>query len=237
MSRSKRARIFVPGCFVLALLAPTAARAGSIFIIETDTSPILADFGSGYTGYIDLQFNANAGADFATATIFGFSSDGSLTAPTYLIGDASGNLATTVTIGNGALDASGYNDYNQAFTFGTFVKFEITLAGPALNASGNTAGSAFSLSFYGSDDETNLLSTDLSGASAMLDIEPSGTVTPFTYAAGDNNVYTTITAVPEPRSVLLLAAGLLLLAAGASIRFRRRKSLSDGTPGRPPLFS
>jgi hypothetical protein len=89
-----------------------------------------------------------------------------------LMGDASGNLTSTVTILNGALNSSGYNDYNQALTFGTFTAFEVVLSDPV----GGTANSGFALSFYASDDGTPVLSTDPSGASALLTVEPDGTV-------------------------------------------------------------
>ena len=215
MLRPKRMQVFVAGCFVLAFLAPAAARASSVFVIETNTSSL-----SG-SGYIDLQYNANAGAGASTATITDFSTNGSLggAATISLVGDASGNLASTVTILNGALNDSGYNDYNEAITFGTFIEFLVTLSAPV----GGTTNSAFIVSYYASDDSTPVLSTNPSGASALLTVEPNGTVLTATYADASGAYDSTIngsSSVPEPSSVLFAAAGMALLAGGA-VRNRR----------------
>jgi len=210
---AKRMRIFVAGCFVLAFLAPAAARAGSVFFFATDTSSL-----SG-SGYIDLQYNANAGAGASTATITDFLTNGSLggAATISLVGDASGNLASTVTILNGALDSSGYNDYNEAITFGTFATFEVALSNPV----GGTANSAFILSYYASDDATPVFSTDLTGASALLTVEPNGTVLVQTYRSASGSYDTTLGSTPEPSSALTLLGGLVLLAiCAARVRWR-----------------
>jgi hypothetical protein len=210
-------RIFVAGCFVLAFLAPAAARASSIFVFTTDTSSL-----SG-SGYIDLQYTANAGAGASTATITNFLTNGSLggAATISLVGDASGDLASTVTILNGALNSSGYNDYNQAISFGTFLTFQVALFDPV----GGTANSTFALSYYASDDSTPVLSTDLKGASATLTIYPNGSVLVQTYPAASGSYDTTLGSVPEPASALTLLGGLVLLAGcTAPARFRRRRS-------------
>lgn len=201
-------------CFTLILLAPAGARASSIFLIKTDTSSL-----SG-SGYIDLQYEGNAGAGASVASISGFSTNGSLGGPATisLMGDASGDLASSVVIMNGALSGSGYNDYNEAITFGTFTEFEVALSNPV----GGVANSAFTLSYYASDDATPVLSTDLSGASASLTVEPDGTVLPVTYADDSGNYDTTVTnesgpsPVPEPSSFFAVGAGLALLAVSVA---------------------
>jgi len=218
MLRTTRNVILWATCFALTLLAPAGARASSVFLIETNTSSL-----AGLSGYIDLQYEGNAGAGASTATITGFSTNGSLGGPATisLMGDASGNLASTVTILNGALNSSGYNDYNQAITFGMFTAFEVALSGPV----GGTANSGFALSFYASDDMTNWLSTDPSGASAALTVEPDGTVLPVTYADDGGDYDTTVTnesgpsPVPEPSSFFAVGAGLALLAGAVRSRF------------------
>jgi hypothetical protein len=215
MLGTKRLGVCAAGCVVLAFLAPSAARAGSVFVFSTDTSSL-----SGSSGYIDLQYNANAGAGASTATITDFLTNGSLgsAATILLTGDASGDLASTVTILNGALDSSGYNDYNEAITFGTYTSFQVTLSDPV----GGTANSAFLVSYYASDDSTPVLSTDPSGASALLTVEPSGTVLVQTYQASGGSQDTTLGSAPEPSSPLTLLAGLVLLAiCAAPVRWRR----------------
>jgi hypothetical protein len=208
-------------CFALAMLATTGARASSIFFVETNTSSL-----SG-SGYIDLQYAGNAGAGASTATITGFSTNGSLggAATVTLIGDASGDLASTVTILNGALNSSGLNEYNEAIAFGTFTEFEVALSDPV----GGTANSGFALSFYANDDSTPVLSTSLSGASASLTVEPDGTVTITTYPDVSGAVDTIVTResqpspVPEPPAFWAFGAGLALLAGGvARTRFLYR---------------
>jgi hypothetical protein len=209
-----RNSVLLAACFALAMLAPAGARASSIFFVETNTSSLTG------SGYIDLQYEGNAGAGASTATITGFSTNGILGGPATisLMGDASGNLTSTVTILNGALNSSGYNDYNQALTFGTFTAFEVVLSDPV----GGTANSGFALSFYASDDMTNLLSTDPSGASALLTVEPDGTVIPATYPDAGGAVDTIVTRgsepspVPEPPSFWGVGAGLALLAGGVA---------------------
>jgi hypothetical protein len=214
MLRTIRNAILWTTCFALTLLAPAGAHANSIFLIETNTSSLTG------SGYIDLQYEGNAGAGASTATITGFSTNGSLGGPATisLVNDASGNLASSVTILNGALTSSGYNDYNEAITFGTFTEFEVALSNPV----GGTMNSSFSLSFYASDDATPVLSTDLSGASAALTVEPDGTVLTETYADAAGKYDTTVTnesgpsPVPEPSSFFAVGAGLALLAVSVA---------------------
>jgi hypothetical protein len=186
-----------------------------IFVINTNTSSI-----SGTSGYIDVQYNGLAGAGASTATITLFSTDGTLGGPATIsvIGDASGSLATTVILENGALDSSGLNDYDEAITFGTYTQFQVALSSPL----GGTANSGFALIYYNSDYSVSLLSSDISGASAALTVEPNGTVVTETYADAGGKYYTTVTnesepsPVPEPSSFFAVGAGLALLAGYAA---------------------
>jgi len=211
---------------VLALLAPATARGDAIYIIRTNTSTL-----AGSSGYIDLQYNGLLNAGASTATITGFSTDGSLDG-IILDGDASGDLAHTVVIQNGALNNSGLNDYDEAITFGTFVEFTVVLSGPP----GGTANSGFALIYYNSDYTVNLLSAELSGVSATLTIQPDGGVLASTYQADDGKYYTTITegsepsSVPEPASALAIAAGLALLAGWTCRRRESRFRRTNAVP-------
>jgi hypothetical protein len=215
MPRSIRNVILSMTCFALTLLATAGAHADSVFVFHTDTSII-----SGLRGYIDLQYNGLLGAGESTATITLFSTDGSLGGPTpiHTIGDVTGDLASTIVIENGALNNSGLNDYDEAITFGTFTAFMVTLSGPA----GGTANSGFALIYYNSDYSVSLLSSDISGASAALTVEPNGTVVTETYADAGGKYYTTVTnesepsPVPEPSSFFAVGAGLALLAGYAA---------------------
>jgi hypothetical protein len=197
---------------LIALLASTPAWSASVitFTFETDTSSL-----AGESGYIDLQFNALSGAQSATAAITNFTTTGTLEpgAITYA-GDASGNLAGAVTIANGASNNSGYNDYNEALKFGSLTEFTITLSGLALSASNGSPSSTFALSFYASDDATPLLSTDLSGASVAITINPNGsaTVATFPNAVGVDDTQL-VSSVPEPPPHLMLVIGAIFVIA------------------------
>lgn len=194
---------------VASTLAPTIAWPGTLtYFIDTNTSTL-----SGDQGYIDLQFNALSGAQNATAAIQNFSTNGLLNPATIVYaGDASGSLAGTVSIANGALHASGYNDYNEALKFGSLTQFEITLSGPALNSPNGSPASTFALSFYAADDSTPLLSDDPSGASATITINPNGSDTIESFPDPNGGLDTRIIAsAPEPLSLLLLSLGLLTL--------------------------
>ena len=231
MSGPRCGRISAAGCFVLALLAPATARGDAIYIIRTNTSTLQSG-----SGFIDLQYNGLANAGASTATITGFSSDGSLggcvPASACVIGDASGDLASTLVIENGALNNSGLNDYDEAITFGTFVEFTVVLSGPP----GGTANSGFALIYYNSDYTVNLLSAELSGVSATLTIQPDGGVLASTYQADDGKYYTTITegsepsSVPEPSSALAIVAGLALLAGWTCRRRESRFRRTNAVP-------
>jgi hypothetical protein len=197
------------------MLAPAGAFADSSFVFYTDTSSL-----HGMSGYIDLQYEGNAGIGYSTATITGFSTNGSLggCAVSCLTGGASGDLISTVILDNGALSSWSYNDYDEAITFGTFTEFTVALSGPA----GGTANSAFTLMFYNSDYSINWLSSDFDGASAKLTVKPDGTVLPVIYADDEGKFDTTVTnesgpsLVPEPSSFFAVGTGLALLAGYAA---------------------
>ena len=139
MFRCQRTPIFLASCFAVGLLLPAPARAGLTALITTNTTSI-----AGQSGYIDLQFNALSGAALDTVIAFDFATDGALGGCpgtcSGSFGDASGDLLTTVTIGNGAVDNSGVNDFNEGLTFGTFTQFILTIPTPT---AGGTADSTF----------------------------------------------------------------------------------------------
>ncbi len=193
---------------LVALFASTPAWPASVitFTVETNTSSL-----AGESGYIDLQFNGLSGAQSASVAITNFTTTGTLEPGTIAyVGDASGTLAGTVTIANGASNNSGYNDYNEALTFGSQTEFAITLSGPAISAPNASPSSTFALSFYASDDATPLLSSDPSGASANITINPNGSDTIATF----NNTQV-LSSVPEPSPHLILLISSILVIGGS----------------------
>ncbi len=142
------------------------------------------------SGYIDLQF---AGAGTASAVITNFATDSTLGAATPSGSNVTGTLPGVVTISN----ATAYNDYNQAITFGKTISFDLTL--------GSAPGNSFGLSFFGSDDQSPLLSTDtINGFATRIDVGQNGaTVTDFSGGLVSG------APAPIPGAAWLLSSGLL----------------------------
>src|ERR1700687_722106 len=91
---------------------------------------------SGQLGNVDFQFNPGGGiSDPAFVTLSAFSSNGTLAGTPVLTGGVTGTLPPLVTIHN----TSGFSDYSDAFTFGSFLSFLVKLDGAALAAPSGTA--------------------------------------------------------------------------------------------------
>jgi len=220
MSGPKWKGVFATGCFAFALLAP-AAHADAIFSIDTNTSSI-----TGQSGYMDFAFSYYDGAAGAIATITAFSSDATLggCSAGCLTGDVSGELPGTVVVSNGAPAGPIDDLYEEPVIWGTYIEFVVTLSGPGLSTSGETASSTFALTYYDSLYDP-LLSADASGASAMLTVEPDQSVSTETFADTNGGFDTTLAAnspAPEPSSWLLFGCGLL----GAGLAGRRWRRLA-----------
>jgi hypothetical protein len=194
-----------------------AARltAGTVaFQIRVDTSP-LQTLGS---GFIDLQLNPGATDALAVQQLFTtFQSDRVVGAAT-LTGAASGSLSAP----GGAMlqNQTSFNDIFQEMAWGSFFSFYTCLCGPGIGGSAIT-GTTFSLSLFGPDSFTPLLTTNPDGSLAHIDINPDGSVTPATFAddAGVKRAAIQDAApCPEPASGagLLELAGIALLLRGIS---------------------
>lgn len=197
---------------VLVLSACTSlASAASVFQIELDTSTLVA--ANGNTGWIDLQFNpGNGGTPYAQALLTNFVGFGDPTT-VETAGNVSGSLAGGYVIGNN--DASGYNDLFHAVNFGGKVGFTVTFSGD-LDPSLSGLGSAFAVSLFDSSKTVALGAGAASDALVVLNWTSLGgaTVSPLT-----NQIGTSVSAVPEPQTWLMLGAGLALLGGVA----RRRR--------------
>jgi hypothetical protein len=118
-------------------------------------------------------------------------------------GNTSGTLPTSVLFNH---VASVNDDYLHIINaFGSQLTFLVTLTGPAVLEGTAPAGTTLSIGF---DDGTNsLFTSDPSGLVATFDIGPLGAVVATSLAAG-----TTLDAVPEPGTWVLMSAGVLLVA-------------------------
>ncbi len=182
---------------VLAMSAVTSSALADMFDFSVDTSSV-----SGQFGYIDLQFNPGVSTlGAASAVISNFASDATLglVQPS---GDVSGTLPAVVTINN----TTQFNDYFQALTFGTTTSFDLNLSG--------AFGSSFELSFFGSDGQTPLLTTDqINGFATTVDFNQGGSM------VTNSSSMVTVNAVPVPGAVWLFSTAI----AGLGL-FGRRKA-------------
>jgi PEP-CTERM motif len=190
------------------VFASVASAAPITYEITVNTSSIAGTMGS-------LDFNFNPGplvTQAASLEILDFASDGTLagTCPCGT-GDVIGQLPGTLTFDNG----TAYNDYFDDFTFGSTLTFDVTLYGPALTTPNgtSTSGSTFAFSMFSDPAGTVpvLTSDTTDGFAATINVNLDGSTTPIDYSAE-----TTITPVPEPATLLLMALGI-----GLCLIFRR----------------
>jgi hypothetical protein len=204
---------------LLLLCAAISASATTItYEVMIDTSSI-----DGTTGSLDFNFNPGSlRTQTASLQILGFSSDGALVGSPALTGDVSGTLQTTVTFDNG----TGFNDYFEEFTYGSFFSFDVSLSGAALTSpdGGSTSGSTFAFSTFSDAAGTiPALTTDLTdGLAFIVDVNLDGTTTVTDYS-DQTTVETEASAAPEPCSLFLVATGLMMLGV---LPLRRRLAAS-----------
>jgi hypothetical protein len=180
------------------------------FQVSVDTSIISSTSGS-------LDFNFNPGllvTQAASLQVLNFMSNGGLAGSPTLTGDVVGALPGTLTLDNG----TAFNDYFEGFTFGTSLLFEVSLYGPALSSPDgtSTSGSTFAFSMFSDPAGTiPALTTDtIDGFAVTVDVNLDGTTT-----VTNSSPETSVSAVPEPSSIALVATLM-----GTLLWFRRRPS-------------
>jgi hypothetical protein len=187
--------------FAAALLFAGPALASYTFDLTMNTSAV-----TGTTGYLYMQYDP-LNATSSTATVFNFSTDGTLgaTAPGAFTG--SGTYVTGTLPGNVVFaNTNAVNDYNQAITFGTTISFDVTLSTPA---SGGAAGGAstFSLGIFqdslGATPLYNVNDPNVPGTVVELNMANNGTASETILDPTD------VSNAPIPPTVLLFGSGLL----------------------------
>lgn len=174
-----------------------AALAGPLYRVSLDTSAL-----AGTVGYLDLGLNGPLDAAPTVARLGNFSGaflEGGMTS-----GDVGGDVVNGVVLRNGPE----WNFFDQLVTFGGLFSFDVEFdLGEGAN------GSLFSVAFV--DDALNYL-----GA--------AGNVLEMNLVAGQSvelqlvdAAFASVAEVPEPAAWLLVASGLLLLAATGRLRQRR----------------
>jgi hypothetical protein len=208
---------------VLGFGGVSSARADLIFQVVVDTAAVQDVVGS-----VDFQFNPGGpGSLAATATVTGFSTDGTGLSANTTDGDVSGNLNPgPLAINNTFL----LNDLLENITYGTNMAFTLALSGAAVDSSDpSLPGSSFSLSLY--DASFNpLLTIDPAGTVLTLNLNPDGSTSIFTFPSDNSGgasvcTVTQESSVPEPASIFMLTPGLIAMTLYSMARRRQGLAL------------
>ena len=183
---------------MLALMLVTgagAASAGPTYQVTIDTE------GLSGTGMLDFAFLGLESAGAATAYLSNFSGD---FGDFWLEGDASGDRDTGILLGNSVF----FNDYLQAVNLGGVFRFNVMF-----DFAGEGDGMTLGVALY---DEFFTTYLGAEGNLVQFDLMPGSGVT---VSAADG--VARVAEVPEPASMAMLLAGLMLL--GWTMRQRRMR--------------
>ncbi|MYM24147.1 hypothetical protein GTP46_15985 [Duganella sp. FT135W] len=170
-----------------ALACSSAQAASQNYHVTVDTGSL-----AGQEGYLDFLFLGLANAAPVQAQLSNFSGD--FTAQSFAIGQAAGSINTLLAIGNG--DA--WNEFGQWAKLGGKLSFDVRFNFDGLDGAGTTLSVALldaGLNYLGTNSDAVTFSL-LPGSDA---------------AVSTDDAIATVSAVPEPATWLMLAAGVLLV--------------------------
>jgi PEP-CTERM motif len=204
-------KLLVSTLFLFAAAANLPASVIYDFAINTSTL-------SGQAGNLDFLLSPfSVPAPGVTAVVSGFSTDAVFNPGDISLTNATGSLASSVTLAN----ASTFNDAFQPVTFGNFVDFEVTLSGPGIDTP-DSDGTSFIFSLYDSTGSFGLLTDSPNNDLAGVTADSVNGIVPYTNPPVPGGVSAaSVTPIPEPSTYLLVSLGL---AAAFARRFRVGRS-------------
>ena len=198
------------------------ARADTIFTVTVDTTPLVGLLGP-FAVAFQLTDGSGGGDANNTAMLsnfaFGGGSAGGCPANCTTTGGASGDMTGTVTL----TDSSFFNSFAERFTVGSSLSFQVDLQ---TNVDAGGIPDAFAFSIL--DNGLPIPTLDPLGADTLLSLDiDSATPTILTFASdlsrtdvalGAPAIGSPASPVPVPRTLLLVVAGLLGVAARTYLR-------------------
>jgi hypothetical protein len=190
------------------LLLSAGASQAALYHVSLNTSALVGNPAGPFS--LDFQFNSGGDLNNNTAIISNFTFDiggGAPFGPANLIGGASGDISSVVTMS----DSSAFNEFYQEFTPGGSLNFDLNLT---QNMDGGGTPDLFSVSIL--DSGLGNITTDGVGNSLVIltidDTAPGGSIISTGTGTG-SFAGISVTAVPEPSAALsgLLAGGLMMM--------------------------
>lgn len=199
-------------------LTISPARAQSLsYHVSLDTSSLAASMSTPFS--LDFQFTdgGTPGNNTVTLTHFTFGAGSAAPAPSSLLGGATGNANSTITLA----DSGFINELVQGFTPGQTLAFDLSLTAN-LNTAPGSSPDEFSFALLDSSGN-EIGTTAANNAFVTIDVDssnptvtPAGTPPGATFAIPVPQVQAT--AVPEPGSLALFVSISGALVVGVRLR-------------------